>query len=107
MLESAENLTRDAQRLLTGRNKLAQEFTAREISRVFKANGNPPPIAMAYMEDAKTGWAKWKLEISGLVNGGSLYAPGPYGNAGPHPDYASRLRRRLERDRQMERCSVP
>src|ERR1051325_8899898 len=67
LLESAETLTRDAQRLLTGRDKLAREFTAADISRVFKANGNPPPITMTYMEDAKTGWTRWKLEMSGLI----------------------------------------
>src|ERR1041384_3731017 len=58
LLESAEELTRDAQRFITGRNKLAQEFSERDISRFFKANGNPPPITMDYPEDAKRGWTR-------------------------------------------------
>ncbi|HEY7164092.1 MAG TPA: molybdopterin-binding protein [Candidatus Binatia bacterium] len=73
LLDSAEGLTRDVERLLTGRDKLAQEFSERDISRFFKPNGNPPPITIDYAEDARNGWTKWKLEISGLVK-----QPGAY-----------------------------
>ncbi|HEY3168187.1 MAG TPA: molybdopterin-binding protein, partial [Candidatus Binatia bacterium] len=48
ILETAESGNRRVQRLLTGRAKLAQEFTDKEISPTFRANGNPPPITMDY-----------------------------------------------------------
>jgi DMSO/TMAO reductase YedYZ molybdopterin-dependent catalytic subunit len=52
---------------VTKKNKLAQEFTEQDISRYFKPNGNPPPITMDYVADAKNGWQAWRLEISGFV----------------------------------------
>ena len=67
LLELAEHGSRRAQRLFTGRNKLAKEFTEKDISPKFRANGNPPPITMDYAADAKNQWANWRLEISGLV----------------------------------------
>jgi DMSO/TMAO reductase YedYZ molybdopterin-dependent catalytic subunit len=67
LLESAEGLTQSVQRFLTGRNKLAKEFTERDISRTFKANGNPPPMTEDYVADAEKGWVAWRLEVSGLV----------------------------------------
>jgi DMSO/TMAO reductase YedYZ molybdopterin-dependent catalytic subunit len=67
LLESAEGANRRLQKFLTGRNKLAQEFTEKDISRYFKPNGNPPPLAMDYMADAASQWQSWRLEVSGLV----------------------------------------
>jgi DMSO/TMAO reductase YedYZ molybdopterin-dependent catalytic subunit len=67
LLESAEGANQRVQRFLTGRNKLAQEFTERDISRTFKPNGNPPPITMDYTADAANQWSHWRLEISGLI----------------------------------------
>jgi DMSO/TMAO reductase YedYZ molybdopterin-dependent catalytic subunit len=67
ILEAAESGNRRVQRLLTGRAKLAQEFTDKEISPTFRANGNPPPITMDYTADAQNQWTKWRLEVSGLV----------------------------------------
>jgi len=67
LLESAEGANRRVQRFLTGRNKLAREFTEQDISRTFKPNGNPPPVTMDYMADAAGQWNSWHLEISGLV----------------------------------------
>src|SRR6266403_4599689 len=67
LLESAEGANRRLLRLLTGKNKLAQEFTEKDISRYFKANGNPPPITMDYMADAAKQWISWRLEVTGLV----------------------------------------
>jgi DMSO/TMAO reductase YedYZ molybdopterin-dependent catalytic subunit len=67
LLEIAEQGSRRAQRLVTRRNKLAKEFEPREISPSFRANGNPPPITMDYTTDAQNNWAKWRLEVSGLV----------------------------------------
>ena len=67
LLESAEGVNQRVQRLLTGKNKLAREFTEQDISRYFKPNGNPPPITMEYTADAKNNWQAWRLEIVGLV----------------------------------------
>jgi DMSO/TMAO reductase YedYZ molybdopterin-dependent catalytic subunit len=67
VLESAESVNQRLQRLLTRKNKLAQEFTEQDISRYFKPNGNPPLITMDYAADAKNNWKAWRLEISGLV----------------------------------------
>jgi len=67
LLELAEHGNRRAQRLLTGRSKLAQEFSAKDISPKFRSNGNPPPITMDYAADAKNQWTQWRLEVAGLV----------------------------------------
>ena len=67
LLESAEDATQSVQRLLTGSHKLAKEFTEHDISRTFKANGNPPPITTDYRADATRQWTSWRLEVSGLV----------------------------------------
>jgi DMSO/TMAO reductase YedYZ molybdopterin-dependent catalytic subunit len=67
LLESAEGANQRLQRLLTGKNKLAQEFAEKDISRYFKPNGNPPPITIDYTADAKNNWQAWRLEIAGAV----------------------------------------
>ncbi len=67
LLESAEGGNRWLLRFLTGRNKLAQEFSEKEISRYFKANGNPPPPTIEYLMNAMSGWSSWRLEVGGLV----------------------------------------
>ena len=67
ILASAEGANQRVQRALAGRNKLAREFSERDISPTFRANGNPPPIAMDYAEDAKNQWVNWRLEVGGLV----------------------------------------
>ncbi|MBI2089229.1 MAG: molybdopterin-dependent oxidoreductase [Deltaproteobacteria bacterium] len=67
VLESVEGLNRRFLRLLTGRNKLAQEFSEKDISRYFKPNGNPPPFTMEYVLDATNGWPFWRLQVAGMV----------------------------------------
>ncbi len=67
ILSSVEGLNRRLLRLVTPRNKLAQEFSEKDISRYFKPNGNPPPPTMEYVVDAMSGWPSWRLEIGGLV----------------------------------------
>ena len=67
VLESVEGANRRWLRLLTGRNKLAQEFGEKDISRYFKPNGNPPPFTGEYVMDAMSGWSLWRLEVGGLV----------------------------------------
>lgn len=67
VLESVEGANRRLLRLVTKKNKLAQEFGESEISRYFKANGNPPPLMMEYLLDAMAGWPSWRLQVRGLV----------------------------------------
>jgi DMSO/TMAO reductase YedYZ molybdopterin-dependent catalytic subunit len=67
ILESAEHVNRRVHRLLSWRSKLAQEFSEKDISPVFRANGNPPPVTTEYVEDAAKQFVSWRLEISGLV----------------------------------------
>ena len=67
VLESAEGGNFRLLRLLTGRNRLAQEFSEKEISSYFKPNGNPPPFTVDYMMNAASGWPLWRLEVGGLV----------------------------------------
>jgi len=67
ILESAEHTNRWVQRMLAGKNKLAQEFKEKDISPTFRANGNPPPITMDYAADAKNNWVDWQLDVGGLV----------------------------------------
>ena len=67
ILESAEQANRRVQRLLAGRNKLAQEFAETDISPKFRANGNPPPMTIDYAADAAQQFSNWRLEVSGLV----------------------------------------
>jgi DMSO/TMAO reductase YedYZ molybdopterin-dependent catalytic subunit len=67
VLESVEGANYQLLRLVTGENKLAQEFSEADISRYFKPNGNPPPLTMEYVINAMSGWPSWRLEVGGLV----------------------------------------
>ncbi|MGH7771274.1 MAG: molybdopterin-binding protein [Candidatus Binatia bacterium] len=67
LLESIEGVNLRLLRFLTGKNKLAQEFSEKDISRYFKPNGNPPPLTMGYIINAISGWPTWGLEVGGLV----------------------------------------
>ncbi len=67
LLSSAEGLTMGAQRLV-GRNALATEFDAGEISPRFKANGNIDPTTPRYLAQRRTGFADWRVVVDGLVD---------------------------------------
>ena len=62
----AERATYGWQRLI-GRDALAQEFSAADISPVFKANGSTDPKDDAYRRHVDEGFANWRLRIDGLV----------------------------------------
>ncbi len=62
----AEKATYGWQRLI-GVGDLAQEFTAADISPVFKANGSTDPQDDAYRRHVDEGFANWRLKIDGLV----------------------------------------
>ena len=68
-LAAAEGLTYRAQRTLISRGALASEYSAKDISKNFHANGsqdayNLPP---EYLELAHDGYAGWRLQVDGLV----------------------------------------
>ncbi|WP_439534945.1 molybdopterin-dependent oxidoreductase [Polymorphobacter sp.] len=66
MAKSAETATRRWQRLV-GRDALAREFSAADISPVFKANGTIAPAEPAYQAHAAAGFADWRVMVRGLV----------------------------------------
>ncbi len=67
VLQSAERLTRRAQRLVSDRNALAREFAPADISRDFRANGSIRPADPDYVAHTAAGFADWRLVIDGLV----------------------------------------
>jgi DMSO/TMAO reductase YedYZ molybdopterin-dependent catalytic subunit len=67
VLQSAEGLTRRAQRLITDRKALAREFPPSAISTDFRANGSTSPQSEEYLAHLANGFADWKLAIDGLV----------------------------------------
>jgi DMSO/TMAO reductase YedYZ molybdopterin-dependent catalytic subunit len=67
ILNTAENANHGVQRLFTPKNKLAQEFSEKDISPVFRANGNPSPNTAEYLADAANQWSAWRLAVKGLV----------------------------------------
>ena len=66
-LQSAEGLTRRAQRLLVDRKALAREFSHADISSDFRPNGSIDPQDPDYLTLKKTGFADYHLTIDGLV----------------------------------------
>jgi DMSO/TMAO reductase YedYZ molybdopterin-dependent catalytic subunit len=67
VLESVEGANQKLLRLVTRKDKLAQEFSEADISRYFKPNGNPPPVTTDYLINAMSGWPLWRLEVGGSV----------------------------------------
>jgi DMSO/TMAO reductase YedYZ molybdopterin-dependent catalytic subunit len=66
VLSLGEKASRSAQRLVAG-NALAPEFSAADISPVFRVNGNTRPTAAAYLAQMERGFADWQLRVDGLV----------------------------------------
>ena len=67
VLDSAEGLTYRAQRLLGGRHSLAREFSAADISPVFKVNGTHTPEGDEYAAMVENNFGDWRLRVDGLV----------------------------------------
>ena len=67
-LHGGEALTMSVQRALMIGQPLAREFSERDLSRVFKANGTKNPDTAAYNMMASESFANWRLEITGLVD---------------------------------------
>jgi DMSO/TMAO reductase YedYZ molybdopterin-dependent catalytic subunit len=66
-LFGAEKLTMRTQRLISSRGALAREFSAADMSPVFRMNGNTLPADPAYARHAESGFAEWRLVVDGLV----------------------------------------
>jgi DMSO/TMAO reductase YedYZ molybdopterin-dependent catalytic subunit len=67
VLESANNLTYRIQRTLADRNALAEEFSEQDIRQPQRPNGSTDPDDEDYKQLASDNFAKWKLEVGGLV----------------------------------------
>lgn len=66
VLDSAEDLSLQAQRLIGG-DALAREYRAADMSPLFRANGNTDVQDAAYRRHAANGFAAWALQVDGLV----------------------------------------
>jgi len=66
-LDWAEEVNHRVQRVLLGRKALAREYTDKDISREFRANGTTNPDTEQYNALAKGGFVDWKLAVGGLV----------------------------------------
>jgi DMSO/TMAO reductase YedYZ molybdopterin-dependent catalytic subunit len=67
LVDGAENLHRAAHRALGGRQALAKEFDASDISPFFRGNGNTEIKDAAYRAHLADGFRDWRLELAGLV----------------------------------------
>ena len=67
IVQSAEAATERWQRLI-GRDGLAPEFSAADLSPSFKINGTHEPMEPDYQAMKAENFANWKLAITGLVN---------------------------------------
>jgi DMSO/TMAO reductase YedYZ molybdopterin-dependent catalytic subunit len=67
IIRSAEDATLRWQRI-AGRNALAQEFSAADLSPDFKVNGTHRPVEAEYAADVANGFADWRITVTGLVN---------------------------------------
>jgi DMSO/TMAO reductase YedYZ molybdopterin-dependent catalytic subunit len=67
MLGSAETLNNRVHHLIASRKAMAKEFTEAELSPVFRSNGTSNPVGADYQLMAATGFDRWQLDVSGLV----------------------------------------
>ena len=67
VLDWGEELNHRVQRVLLGRNALAREYSEKDISREFRANGTTNPDTDEYNALAQTGFVDWRLSVGGLV----------------------------------------
>jgi DMSO/TMAO reductase YedYZ molybdopterin-dependent catalytic subunit len=67
VLDSAEQLTIRAQRLVLSQDSLAREFSEKDITPAFRANGTKMPTDPAYRALVDSGFANWTMPFGGLV----------------------------------------
>ncbi len=73
-LDSVEQLTLRAQRLLLGQASLAHEYKASDLSPVFRANGTVMPRDPEYQQLLANGFSDWRLQVDGLVERPASYS---------------------------------
>jgi DMSO/TMAO reductase YedYZ molybdopterin-dependent catalytic subunit len=67
LLRGGEKLTLRAQRLVTDRTALAREFSASDMSPIFRSNGTRMPGTSDYQTHMASGFKDWQLRVDGLV----------------------------------------
>jgi DMSO/TMAO reductase YedYZ molybdopterin-dependent catalytic subunit len=67
MLRSAEGLTKASQRLISARDALAREYSAADMSPIFRSNGTRIPSGEEYARHVAERFANWRLIVDGLV----------------------------------------
>jgi DMSO/TMAO reductase YedYZ molybdopterin-dependent catalytic subunit len=67
LLGLGETASYSAQRLISDRAALAQEFSAADMSPVFRMNGNTQPGSADYAAHVASNFADWRLAVDGLV----------------------------------------
>jgi DMSO/TMAO reductase YedYZ molybdopterin-dependent catalytic subunit len=68
ILKAGERATRGAQRALTGKAALAQEFSEADLSPDFRSNGTANPSDEVYQRLANDQFRDWTLKVGGLVH---------------------------------------
>jgi DMSO/TMAO reductase YedYZ molybdopterin-dependent catalytic subunit len=68
VLRSAQYLSLGAQRLVTGRDALAQEFGEDDIADEFRSNGTEMPDSALYRQLALDEFRGWSLQVGGMVH---------------------------------------
>jgi DMSO/TMAO reductase YedYZ molybdopterin-dependent catalytic subunit len=66
LLQGAEGLHMGSQRLLGGQT-LSREFSEKDMSPVFRANGSKEVADSGYRQQLSRGFAEWTLIVDGLV----------------------------------------
>ena len=66
-LKSAQHLSRAVHKVLAPRPAMAQEFSARDVAPVFRANGSTDPEDADYVALRDSGFAGWRFAVGGLV----------------------------------------
>jgi len=67
ILSLGEAMHQHSQRALTDRDALAREFTRADLSPVFRSNGTKLPPGAPYARHAATGFADWRVKVTGRV----------------------------------------
>jgi len=67
VLGVGERASRGAQRLVSSRRAMAQEFSTADLSPQFRSNGTANPDNSQYQALAANQFADWRLKIDGLV----------------------------------------
>ncbi len=68
ILFMGEEMQRGLQRALTNRNALVPEFSAAQMSPIFRSNGTRNPGTPAYTELLVNNFADYRLRVGGLVD---------------------------------------